>query len=809
MARRRKACPLAAGPPGAAPSGTPPGRVNRGRGIALVAAALAAAAAGGILWTASDGSWPAWFRPGGAPAPPEAAFVGALACRGCHAEAFGRWQSSHHALAMQVASEATVLGDFGDRHLVHAGITSTFFRRDGRFLIRTDGPDGQLADFEIAYTFGVDPLQQYLVALPGGRLQALPIAWDARPREAGGQRWFHLYPDEPIDYRDELHWTGPQQNWNHTCADCHSTRVRKHYDPTADRYATTWAEINVACEACHGPGSRHVAWAEAAGGRRARDLTDRGLMVDFAERRGARWTIDPATGNAHRSPPRTTAVEIGVCAQCHARRGQISPDYLPGKPFLDHYRPALLTPPLYFVDGQQREEVYTWGSFLQSRMHGAGVTCGDCHEPHGLGLRAPGNQVCAQCHRAATYDTEAHHFHPTGSAGAQCAGCHMPPANYMVIDPRHDHGFRVPRPDLAGPLGVPDACTGCHTGREPAWAAERMRAWYGQVASGDPPLALALTAEGRGEPGAAGQLAEIAREPARPAILRATALARLDRHLQGSRAAVEAVAAGLRDPDELVRWAALAALDGLPPADRLVHAVRLLEDPVRVVRIEAAQILAPVPPEALDRAARAAYDRAAADYVAAQRSNADRPEARTNLGTFLAARGRAAEAEAELRAAIALDRRFVPAYVNLADLHRAEGREPDARKVLEAGLAAVPGSALLRHALGLALVRAGRTAEAVAELERAADLAPGDARIVYTYAVGLHSTGRAREAIGVLEQALARHPSDREVLLALATFHRDLGERDRAARYAHELVAVFPDDPEVRRLARQLGASSR
>jgi predicted CXXCH cytochrome family protein len=719
--------------------------------------------AGGLILIASTALL-AW-RYLGTTAPtapaPAAVFVGARTCAPCHAQEHARWAESDHARAMQEASPATVLGDFADRRFTRGGVTSTFFRREGRFIVRTDGPDGKPADFEIKYTFGVRPLQQYLVELPGGRLQALSIAWDSRAREAGGQRWFHLYPDERIDFRDELHWTRRQQNWNYMCSDCHSTNVRKNYDGATDRYATTWSEINVACEACHGPGSRHLAWAEAARpGRPDGGSDDKGLTVVLRERRGVQWTIVASSGNARRSAPRTTALELGVCAQCHARRSQISSDYAPGKPFLDHYLPALLTSPLYWPDGQQRDEVYDWASFLESRMHAAGVTCSDCHEPHGQKLRAPGNQVCAQCHAAARYDAATHHFHQAGGRGAECAGCHMPVTRYMVVDPRHDHSIRVPRPDLSVTLGVPNACTSCHTDRKPDWAAAKVQAWYGRNAGGYQRFAEAFHAAERGAPVAAEQLTGLIRDTSVPGIARASALARMPGDLGRSLAAADTLKQAAGDADPLVRRAAVAALDVLPPDARIAPAVPLLVDPVRIVRIEAARVLAPVRPEALSQNARAAYERAAAELVDAQRANADRPESRTNLGTFFATRRRVADAETEFRAALALERTFVPAYVNLADLYRAEQREPDVRRVLEEGLKAVPDDAALHYALGLALVRARRSADALMHLERAAMRAPDNARFVYTYAVGLHSAGRPREAISVLEKGLQRHPND-------------------------------------------------
>ena len=776
----------------------------------IVAGSLVLLVAGALIAGRYLGFWPSGLVGPSRTDGPEsvATYVGAQACAGCHAAEHAAWSGSDHARAMQIASDTAVLGDFADRRFVHGGITSTFFRREGRFMVRTDGPDGQLDDFEIKYTFGVRPLQQYLIELPGGRLQALSIAWDARPREAGGQRWFHLYPNEKIDYRDELHWTRRQQNWNYMCADCHSTNVRKNYNAAAARYATTWSEINVACEACHGPGSRHVAWAGATRAGQTSEARDpKGLTVLLRERRGVQWTVEPSSGNARRSVARTTAVELGVCAQCHARRSQITSDYAPGRPFLDHYLPALLTPPLYWPDGQQRDEVYTWGSFLESRMHAAGVTCSDCHEPHGQKLRAPGNQVCAQCHAPAKYATAAHHFHRADGPGAECAGCHMPAARYMLIDPRHDHSLRVPRPDQSVALGVPNACTRCHADRKPEWAAAKAQAWYGRSPNGYQRFATAFHAAETGG-GAVRLLADIARDPREPDIVRASAMAQFPREVARSHAGMEAVKLALGNGDPLVRRAAVTALESLPPAERLTLALTPLSDPSRLVRIEAARVLAPIRPETLDQASRAAYERAAADFVAVQRTNDDRPEARTNLGTYFATRGRVTAAETELRAALALDPTFVPAYVNLADLYRAEQREPDVRRVLAEGLTTAPDDASLHYSLGLALVRAQRTTEALTHFARAAARAPDNARFVYTYAVSLHSTGTPREAIAVLDKALRRHPNDRDVLMALAAFNRDQGAFDQALRYAERLAQQYPDDPEARQLLAQLRARS-
>jgi len=699
---------------------------------------------------------------------------------------------------MQHATADTVLGDFAHAKFRYAGVESTFFQRDGKFFVRTDGADGKLADFEIKYTFGVAPLQQYLIPFPDGRIQALSIAWDSRTREQGGQRWFHLYPNEKVDHRDELHWTRRLQNWNFMCADCHSTDVKKNYDAASGKYNTTWNEISVGCEACHGPGSAHIAWART----KPADTT-KGLTVMLAERAGVQWKEDVRTGNVVRSSPRAQDTEIDVCAQCHSRRSQIGDNYHAGLPFQDFYRPALLTPDLYYADGQQLGEVYKWGSFLQSRMYHAGVTCSDCHEPHGQKLRAPGNAVCASCHQAAKYDATAHHHHAGSGAGTRCVDCHMPTTNYMVVDPRHDHSMRVPRPDLTVTQGTPNVCNGCHDKKNAKWAAETIERWYGHRPQGFQNYAGAFAFDERGAAEAGPSLVRLAGDQTQPAIARATALEDLASY--PARATVDAARAGLTDSDALVRRASVGTLAMLPPAQRLPLAAPLLDDPIRTVRIEAANTLADAM-QAANPVQRTSFDRAAAEYEATQRYNFDRPEARAALGNFFARQGRFDEAKMQLESSIKLDPDFVPAYVNLADLLRAQTLDAEGERVLRAGLKHVPRSAALHHALGLALVRQGRNAQALAELQRAAKLAPADTRFAYVYAVGLNSAGNTQAAIAEIDRALAIRPDDRDLLAAAASFRQEKGDAAGARRYARRLFDRYPDDPNAALFARQLGA---
>jgi Tfp pilus assembly protein PilF len=770
----------------------------------LLAALLLALAACG-----SDAPAPNAPEPTAAPAPVVAAppappsFVGGTACAGCHADAAKAWAGSHHDLAMQVADETTVLGDFGDATFRKDGVATRFFRRDGGYWVHTDGADGKLADFRIAYTFGVDPLQQYLIEFPDGRMQALTIVWDTRPRAQGGQRWFHLQGDEKVPAGDVLHWTGPAQNWNHMCAECHSTRLVKGYDEATDSFKTSWSEIDVSCEACHGPGSRHVEWAGRLEADRAA-IADRGLVFALRGHEADAWQFAPGAAIAHRARPLPDRSELETCGRCHSRRGQIWGEYRHGQPLAQTHRVALLDDGLYHADGQIQDEVYEYGSFVQSPMHAAGVTCSDCHEPHSLRLRAEGNAVCARCHLPARYDMVEHHRHPQALAAQQCVSCHMIERTYMGVDGRRDHGFRVPRPDLSVRLGTPNACSDCHAKAGAEWAARKIEEWHGPERAGKPRYAAALAAGRAGSPDAAPQLLALVADATQPPIARATALellatvpARLDPALARAAAA---------DPDPLVRRAAANLLRALPPEAAVQLAGGALSDPVRSVRLEAVDSVLDLPPGQLDPSARGALDRTLAEYRDAQRLNGDRAEGHLNLGALALRQGDAVVAEREFRLALARQPQFVPARVNLADALRVQGREPEAEAELRAALALVPDSGDVHHALGMALVRQRRYDEALATLGRAAQLQPAQPQYAYVYAIALHDTGDAARALRVLAGNVARHPADAASLMALAQYSAESGDRDAALRWAAKLSALRPGDPEVTALVRSLMA---
>ena len=705
---------------------------------------------------------------------------------------------------MDHATEKSVLGDFNDASFDYYGVHSRFFRKDGKFFVETDGPDGKLATFEVKYTFGLDPLQQYLVEFPDRRLQALSLAWDSRPKEKGGQRWFHLYPNEEIKHDDILHWTKLNQNWNFMCAECHSTGVKKNYDATSDRFATTWSEISVGCEACHGQGSNHVAWAhdkQSWWPFGKRDDANMGLLVRFGERNGVTWHQSAETGQPERSiAPAGLRKEFEACGLCHARRGEFSEDWIPGQWLSDTHAVALLSRGLYSADGQMLDEVYNYGSFKQSKMFAAGVTCSDCHDPHSAKLRLAGDAVCLQCHAPAKYASHAHHERVNPPIG--CASCHMPARTYMVVDTRHDHSFRIPRPDLSMKLETPNACNDCHKDKSPEWAAQAIEGWYGPNRKGFQNYAEAFHADWADALDAANLLAAVASDRNAPAYVRASALTELGARFSPSN--IDLVRGGLSDPDPMIRIGALDMLEGVPGTQLWPIVSPLLSDSSLGVRMRAVSLLADVPSATQPTAEREHFERAVAEFIAAQRLNADRPEARATLGNFYARRGLTAEAETEYKAALRLSPQYAPAAVNLADLYGHLGRDNDGEAVLRTTIALVSNDAGLHHALGLVLVRMKRQGEALEEFRQATELEPEQARYTYVYAVGLHSAGRGAEAIAALKENLVRHPGDRDTLLALISFSRDVGDVAIALEYAERLAKIEPTNSELTTLVETL-----
>jgi tetratricopeptide (TPR) repeat protein len=701
-----------------------------------------------------------------------ASFVGREQCVDCHEEAYQLWLDSDHDKAMDHADDQTVLGDFNDAEFESDGVVSRFFRKGDAYFVYTEGPDGETGEFEVRYTFGVEPLQQYLVPFPGGRLQALSIAWDTEE-----QRWFDLYPNSDYAADDWLHWTRNGQNWNGMCAECHSTNLQKAYDADTRTFNTTWSEIDVSCEACHGPGSRHLAWAEIDPMARP-EVEDYDLVVHT---------------NAMDSRQ-----QVAMCAPCHSRRAEIG-DYNHGQEdLLEKMVPSLLQEGLYHPDGQILEEVYVWGSFVQSKMYQNEVRCGDCHDVHSLALHKEGNELCLQCHQAASYDVYEHHFHQKiyegqPSDGALCVKCHMPEQPFMVIDDRADHSLRVPRPDLSLETGAPNACnqSGCHSDQTVEWSVEAFTDWYGKARKTH--YGTVFSAARAGEPDAEIGLRSLVEDPLYPTIVRATALSALQGYPSEQTAKV--LQRALQDEEALMRDTAANAVTTASPEEFVELLGPLLFDSVRAVRLRAASRLAGIGREYFKPYQREALDKELAEYVDALRASLDFAASGMNLGNLYTELREPAQAERYYRAAIEVDSLFFPAKMNLAVLLSQQSEPAEAEKLLREVLDAYPEQYDASYSLALLLVDLGRSEEALPFLAQASAGLPQRPRVQYNYGLLLAQFGSDAIAELALSKALALEPQSIDFLYALIDFYFRRGRQAEALVLTERMIATHPENP--------------
>jgi len=703
----------------------------------------------------------------------QAAYIGASSCAECHTEQWQGWQGSHHDLALQQASPGTVLAPVPSEF----GATAVS-RIDDQIMIE---PDAETPASAIRYTFGVEPLQQYVVEAERGRLQVLPTPWDTRGTEEGGQRWYRLYLDYPAG--DPMHWGGRANSWNGMCADCHSTGVEKNYDAATRSYRTTFKEEDVACEACHGPGSRH---AEAA----ASGQTVAGLLADISGQQE----------------------QINICAQCHSRRAQLQEGFDPRQSFFDFYEPSLLRDGLYHADGQILDEVYVYGSFLQSRMHLQGVTCSNCHDPHAAKLKFEGNAICTQCHnpngrlnfptlKAALYDDPAHHMHADDSEGSACVSCHMPAETYMGVDVRNDHSFRLPRPDLSETLGVPNTCNSCHADRSAGWASDVIEGRFGARPDH---FGAVFAAAARGNANAEGALATIAADENTPIMIRATAVSLLSNIQNGETLAKLDTLYQAKDGHPLMRLGATRGVAGLSAQRQWQLLSPLLADEHLAVRAAAFSALLGV---ANDPELGPKLRVFLPEYLDSRSLSLDFPETQVNLANVHAAFGDVYAAEAALQEALSLQSSFIPALLNLAELYRVTQRDEAAGELVLRAVATAPDAASPLFSYAMWLTRQQRPAVALEYYQRAAQLEPESLQYGYTLAIALNDSGQGEAAVDMLADLLQRWPGNRDLAIALALMLRDQGRNEEALQRIDQLLKITPGDESLRQLRVQIGNS--
>ncbi len=656
------------------------------------------------------------------------------ACTRCHQQQHQQWQKSDHAKSMALANKNSVLADFNNVEIKHYGQKALFYMRDNQYKVTISYEDN-LDTYPIKYTFGHFPLQQYLVETQDGKLQVLPFAWDARTKENGGQRWYHNYGHEEIRPEDRLHWRQPLQNWNGMCADCHSDGLKRNYELEKNTFDSQFDNINVGCLSCHGDMSEHGDEHQTNKNNNVRDSVSKPLGL---------WMRAVGDKTAHWQGEKRDNAFMDKCFSCHALRSPLTDGIDPNKAFLDQFTPQLLQAPMYHVDGQIKEEVYVYGSFLQSKMYAAGVNCLDCHDKHTMKLKIEDNGLCLQCHSSENYNTKSHHQHNDNSDGSQCVNCHMPTNRYMGVDDRRDHSFNIPRADVSKQFATPNACLNCHTEKNNQWAAVILTNWHGE----NIPLAHTQLDYMRLQSGQLISLTahlNIIADNSLAVISRATALQMLMQSTQSI--SIKILKPYLQHQQPLIRLAAASVGLLLAEKDRNQYIAPLLDDKLKAIRVAAARTLVG---QTIDNGHHQSFNKAFQELLLSNNVNSWRGEGRANQAIVAITNKDWLAAEKNYIAAITVDPYFEQAYTSLAELYRQSQQGKKSAETLKTALVKLPNSAAIHYAYGLHLVRSQKHQQAVVEFKLAHHYAPIVDQYLYTYALALDSVGNSQQALDLL-----------------------------------------------------------
>jgi len=697
-------------------------------------------------------------------------YAGSQSCRECHPDQFTKWESSHHGLAERKPDGKLDDAAFApSKSFAHGSQTTTAAKQEADYILTALGFGNKEAPYKVERVIGHDPLRQFLVDGGNGRLQAMEACFDPHKAE-----WFNVYGNEDRKPGEWGHWTGRGMVWNQMCATCHNTRLRKNYDAAKDSYHTTMAEMTVSCEACHGPMKSHNEWQK----------TNRGQKGDPTL---TKWSRDQHIEN---------------CAGCHARRGEITGDFVPGESFWDHYHLTITDQSdTFYPDGQIRDENYEFSSFFSSRMHHAGVRCMDCHDMHSMKTILPGNQLCMRCHTQGGFPNapvivpEAHSFHQTASTGNQCVNCHMPQTVYMQRHPRHDHGFTIPDPLLTKQFNVPNACNKCHTDKTTDWALEATQKWWGDKMNRKTRTRATLIAKARqGDAEARDGLVELLGSDEIP-HWKASATLLLDRWIDQP-SVQTAVAAQLQHTHPIVRTSAIRTLEPMLQNGSIRSTIEpLLNDPVRGVRVTAAWTLR----ESLHLDSAAGKDlRHMLDL------NADQPSGQMQLAQFEFSRRNTSAAIQHMETAIQWDPNSPPFHHDLAMMYSTTGQTQLAIAKLRDAIKLAPKHAEYHYELGLALAETGDMAAVITALQEAVRLEPSLARAWYNLGLAKNGQKDIPGALDALQRGELANPRDPAIPYARATILAQQGRRQEAVAALDRVLAITPGHGEALQLKMML-----
>ncbi len=679
-------------------------------------------------------------------------YVGSQTCIECHTEAYTKWEGSHHDLAMQIANDATVLGDFNNAKAEIDGVSYLFFKKNEEFFVKVKELDNSETEYKITYAFGVRPLQQYLVDFGKGKKQVLRVTWNVLEK-----KWYHQYKGDTIVPNDWLHWTQAAQNWNTMCAECHSTNLQRNYDVGSDAFQTTYSEINVACESCHGPAKDHITWA----------------------------TKSPLGKNTHILKGKDQTQQLNQCAGCHARRAKLTANTEPGKKFEDQFILQTLSTEYYHGDGQIDDEDYVYGSFRQSKMYAEGVKCSDCHDPHSLDLKFEGNNLCLQCHTPAEYNTEKHHFHAENTEASLCINCHMTGKNYMGNDFRRDHSFRIPRPDQSVAYGTPNACTGCHEDKTDEWAARTIKKWYGNKRQAHFSDALLVSSKTDIKVSERQMLDRFIYDLNSPNIARASVIQNLNFTNQEQ---FNTLLKALNDSSALVRYHALLKFRALAPEIRTSIAIKHMNDSVKMVRIGAAQLVIGIDESNFSARDKTGLNRSLEELETMLFANADFASGRLQLGDYYLQKNDINSAIKHYNMALQKDSLLIPVYSNLATAYTLVKEYANAIQIFDEWVLRNPKLGRPHFLKALLYFEMKNDAGAVSELELAIKLDPNDTRSMYNLATYYYTDNKNLSlAEGFAKKAVSIEPDNQNYKYLLALIYQNLGQVEKSQRLMKQL----------------------
>lgn len=693
---------------------------------------------------------------------PNKHYVGSQKCKECHPNQFKDWEGSHHDKSMQKASRATIIAPFEGEEFKSQGVVSTFFQKDGKFYANTEGRDGKNHDYEIVYTFGITPLQQYIVLFSNGQYQCLRTAFDTVKN-----KWYDLYPDFKVVHSEWLHWSRGGLNWNTMCADCHSTNVKKNYNEKEHSYKTNFANIDVSCEACHGPGKEHVSRALKEG--------------EMYENKGSMQMTNLGSKEL-----------VDACARCHARRENITLLHTPQGTFLDHYFPQLIKENVYHADGQILDEVYVYGSFIQSKMYHNGVSCKDCHNIHSTQLKFNDNRLCMQCHDGAKFNQESHHKHPVGTKSALCINCHMPGKHYMGNDFRRDHSFRIPRPDLSLKYNTPNACIGCHKDKTNQWAATNFVKFYGEPKKDhfSDKLAPGITRQIGGKD----SLMALAKDTNYPNISRASAVSNLNNYIQTIN--IKNVLQFLKDKSPLVKGATADLLFELKVGTTYNKDILpLLKDSKRAVRVKAFYALSGLSVSKIPKEYKPFYDKVRIEFANNLKAIGEFSGGKLKRAQYYMGIGKLESAIKTLESALILDPINNIVRTKLANLYYQNKQLNKAEEAYKTILEQEPGFGLTNFDYGLLLNELGKPKKAIQQLETSLKLIPYNDRIAYNLALLYFQNKQSKKAIILLKRQTKTNKNT-DLIYLLAYIYNENKQFELAKIQIEKLLQIEPNNQQ-------------